>query len=317
MVADFEIVIGNPQYNILFIIIPIIFILHFYFLYNVKRRGLKFGNFSAMKRVYANTIISKNFTTLFFILLIISLLITSLLDISLWYQGEVSNSDYYILLDSGASMNARDLSPDRYTIAKRVSSDLINNIKNSNIGFISFSGTILQNELLTKDKSILLNAIQDSKIENSGTDIGLAIVSASQGFSNSNYSKTIILLSDGQETVGGSLQSAITKAKEKHIKIMTFGIGTKEGGNFLNVIDNIGIITKLDEESLMKISNQTDSIYFNIKQDYNITHILNKINEEKTLGYIEFKLKNTLTLVVLVLLLMYWLLDNTRFRIFP
>ncbi len=317
MITEFDITFRNPQFEILFLIIPLIFFLHFYFIIHVKRRALKFGNFNAMKRVYTDTTITKNLTTLFFILLLTSLLIVSLIDPSVWYKAPVTNSDYYIVLDSGASMNARDMDPDRFMAAKKTSTEIVNNIKNSKIGFISFSGTILQNEPLTDDKSLVLNAIQDSKIENTGTDIGLALVSAIQGFTVFNSSKTIILLSDGQETAGTSLSNAITQSKEKHIKIITIGVGTKEGGKFLDVPDAQGVLSHLDEESLMAISKATESTYLNLKKDYNITTFMAKLNEDNKAGYVEYNMRNSTLLAILVVLFIFWLLDNTRFRIFP
>ena len=317
MITEFDITIGNPQYKILFLLLPLIFILHFYFIYHVKRRALKFGNFSAMQRVHTNTIISKNLTSLFFVMLLTAALIISLLDISLWVSGDSANSDYYILLDSGASMNARDLYPDRFIVAKQLSSDLVKKIPESKMGFISFAGTIIKSEDLTDEKSNILNSIQDSEIENTGTDIGLAIVSAIQGFSTTNSSKSIILVSDGHDTVGIPLKDALVKAKEEHIKIITLGVGTKEGGKFLNVPESEGAISRLDEESLYTLSKETNSQYININQDYDLNMIIAKIGEDKKSGFIEYEMGEKFLLIALVLLFFIWLLDNTRFRIFP
>jgi len=317
MMTSFDITVGNPQFKILFILLPVIFILHFYFIYHVKRRALKFGNFSAMKRVHTNTTISMNLTTLFFILLITALLVLSLMDLSVWVAGDVANSDYYLLLDAGASMNARDVYPDRFGVAKKVSSELVKRIGESKSGFISFAGTIINNEPLTFDKSILLNAIEDAKIENTGTDMGLAIVSAIQGFGQSNSSKTIILISDGHDTVGTPLKDALVLAKEKHIKIITLGVGTKEGGKFLEVPESTGVISRLDEDTLYTLSKETNSVYININQDYNINSVMDKISEEKKSGVIEYRLWDKLVLAALGILFFIWLLDNTRFRVFP
>jgi hypothetical protein len=317
MITNFEITMGNPQFKILFLILPLIFILHFYFIYHVKRRALKFGNFSAMKRVHTNTIISMNLTTLFFVLLMAAALILSVLDISIWVSGDVANSDYYVLLDSGASMNARDIYPDRFGVAKQMSSELVKRTVESKIGFISFAGTIIKNEPLTDDKSKILNSIEDAKIENTGTDMGLAIVSAIQGFGASNNSKTIILVSDGHDTVGTPLKDALVMAKEKHIKIIAFGIGTKEGGEFLEVPDSEGVISRLDEEALYTLSKETNSVYTNIKQDYDINAVMETIVKDRKSGVIEYRVWDKLVLFALGILFFIWILDNTRFRIFP
>lgn len=318
MITEFDITIGNPEYYVLFLLLPIIFLLHFYFIYHVKRRALKFGNFSAMQRVHTNTVISKNYTSLFFVLLLVTTLILTLLDITIWYTAEVSGSDYYILLDSGASMNARDLYPDRYEVAKKLTAEVVNNLKQEKVGYISFAGTIMKSEPLTDNTPKLLNSIEDSEIENSGTDIGLAIVSAIQGFSDSNNSKTIILVSDGHSTVGTPLKDALVNAKEKHIKIITLGVGTKEGGKFLNIPETEGVISRIDEATLETLSKETNSVYLNIKsENYNINEIMSKISDDKKTGVIEYRIWDKLILCSLGLLFFIWLLDNTRFRIFP
>lgn len=317
MINEFDITIGNPELKPLFLIIPLIIILHFYFIYHSKRRSLKFGNFSAMKRVETNTKHSKNFTILFFVILISTSLILAVMDINLWYKGEVSNSEYYMLLDSGASMNARDIYPDRYTVAKKITSDIVKNIETEKIGFISFSGTITKSVLSTNDKSKILNAIDASKIENTGTDMGLAIISAIQGLSFSNSTKTIILISDGHSTVGIPVNDAILKAKEEQVKIITIGIGTKEGGEFLNVPEMDGVISRIDEENLYTIAQETNSNYILLNETYNLNEVINKIVEEKKSMKIKYPLKDKLIYLAIAMIFLIFILENTRFRVFP
>lgn len=318
MINDFDITIGNPQYKVLFIILPLIFMLHFYFLNHAKRRALKFGNFSAMKRVETNTRISKNLTTLFFSIFLSFILILSILDITLWYESDVTDSNYYILLDSGASMNARDLYPDRYTIAKKVSEDVANGLINSRIGFLSFSGKMSRNVHPTIDKSIVLNAIHDSQIENSGTDMGLALLSSGEILNGLEKAGTIILVSDGHATVGVSLNDAIISLKEKHIKVIAIGVGTEAGGAFLDIPDIESVVSKLDKDNLVFVSKETNGVYIQISdEDYDVGMLIDKIISEKKRGMVAHNITNLLLLSSLTLLLFSWTLENTRFRIFP
>ena len=258
---DFNITIGNQNMGFLILIIPIMFIIHFYFLRHSKLRAQKFGNFEAMKRVSQKRILSKNLTPLFFIMIIMSLLVLSLMDITVWIKGDVVSSDYFVVMDSGASMNARDVIPDRFALAKQTAKDVIKNIEGGKIGFIVFGGVIQNSVELTFDKSRIYDVIDNAKIKNTGTDIGLALSSATEGLNPSNNTKTIILISDGHDTVGLPIIKALTRVKEKHIKIFTVGIGTTQGGNFLNIPESEDIISKLNEENLIMLANSTQSIY--------------------------------------------------------
>lgn len=317
MIPEFQISVENNNYAFFFIIIPLIMLLHFYFLRHAKKRALKFGNFAAMKRVSGTRIISKNFTSLFFVAIIMSLAILSLMGISLWHIGDISESDYFILLDSGASMNARDVEPDRHAVAKDISTDLVKTINGAQIGFLSFGGTIDKRNSLTDKKNEIYQNIDDSKITNTGTDISLAIISAIEGLSISNKTKSIILISDGHDTVGIPLSDAIKRAQQEHIKIYAIGVGTAQGGKFVNTPDAQDLISKIDENNLKLISNSTSGSYENIGQDYNISNIIDSLSYETKKGFIETKMNNIFLIIILVLVFLNWILDNTRFRIFP
>ncbi len=313
-----NITIGNKQMISLILLIPIILFLHFYFLRHSKRRALKFSNFEAMKRVEGSGHrLTRYFTPLFFTIIITLLLIATALDITVWRMEEVSKTDYYILLDSGASMTARDIYPDRQDLAKKTAKNIIDRLNNSEVGFISFSGFIDQNIMLTNDKNILKNAVDDSKISNTGTDIGIAIISAINGLSVSNKSKMIILISDGHNTAGIPLSYAIKNAQEQHINIMTLGIGTLEGGSFLEVPNSPQLISKLDESNLRLISNATESVYFKISSIQEMEEVFSKIDISKQKGYVSYSLTLPFVLAALIMFFFSWILESTRFRIFP
>ncbi|MBR9690933.1 VWA domain-containing protein [Candidatus Woesearchaeota archaeon] len=318
MAANFEMTVGNPYMALLFLVILLIIFLHFIFLFHSKRRALIFGNFSAMKRVTSGKrVISKNFTPLFFIVVAMSLMILSLMDLSLWTLSDISNSDYYILLDSGASMNARDLFPDRHTVAKEISKDIVSNIEGAELGFISFGGEIIKSSPLTRDKSALFTLIDETEISNTGTDIGLAIVSAIEGLKISNKTKIIILLSDGHDTVGIPLSSALKKAVEEHVKIFTVGVGTTAGGSFLSVPKAKGLISKLNSDELMLLSNRTASKYINVDDENRVSNIVEIVKGDSKKGFKEVKLSSIFVTAAFVIIFFNWLLSNTRFRVFP
>ncbi|MBR9676841.1 VWA domain-containing protein [Candidatus Woesearchaeota archaeon] len=317
MALEFNITFGNKQFLIFFALIPLIVFLHFYFLRHSKKRALKFGNFNAMRRVQGHNIVSKNLTPLFFLLIIVTLLIFALSQATFWFKTSVSSTDYMILLDSGASMNARDLTPDRYTIAKQIAVDLVTDLQGSKIGFLSFGGTMLEHSAPTTDKTKLLNLIENAKISNTGTDLGQALIFGAEQFRDSNNSRVIILLSDGHDTVGIPLATGLNVAQEEHVKIFSVGIGSVEGGNFLNVPESQGLISKLNEKNLQTLSNATQSQYININSVETMGLATSMLRVDVQEGYVRYETTATLLILVITIIFFEWVLHNTRFRIFP
>jgi hypothetical protein len=73
-------------------------------------------------------------------------------------------------------------------------------------------------------------------------------------------SAAILLLTDGQNTVGPDPMEAAQIAADRGVKVFTVGFGTKEG----EIIDFEGWSMRvlLDEDTLMKIANLTEGAYF-------------------------------------------------------
>lgn len=316
---DFDITIQNKYYLILLIIIPLLMLLQFFYYRFAKKRAFKFANYGALQKITGNKIITKNLTGLMFRSLSLILIIMSLANISVWYLAKSQNYEYVILLDSGASMNAIDVEPTRFVVAKNFTKQFYSQLNDLNVGFISFSGTIIQNSRPTEDFTKISTMIDSSQIVSSGTDLGLAITSAINMFQNTgqNKSKRILLVSDGHDNVGIQLADAIKLAQEEHIEIMTIGVGTLEGGNFITNPSIKPVISKLNDENLKIISNSTRSEYFNLESSNQISDIISLINEASFESFIEKNLSFIFLLSAFLLLVLEWILANTRFRVLP
>src|SRR6185437_9649867 len=98
------------------------------------------------------------------------------------------------------------------------------------IGVISFSGSSLIEQRVTDDKLSVKNAIRGVNISYiGGTNLYDALLSSAVLLEN-QQNKAVIILSDGQVTIG-DLNQAIDYATKNGIVVHTIGIGTLLGGN--------------------------------------------------------------------------------------
>ena len=130
--------------------------------------------------------------------------------------------------------------------------------------------------------------------------------------------KAIILLTDGQGTIGEDANAALKYAQQNNIVVHTIGLGTEEGSIFaeLNITNLAALKTKLDEEGLKKIASYTDGRYFSAKQLSDLSSAYGEIASitEKPNG---INLSIPLMVMAFILLLIEWLLVNTKYTTIP
>ncbi|MDR2084514.1 MAG: VWA domain-containing protein [Bacteroidales bacterium] len=182
--------------------------------------------------------------------------------------------DVVIALDISNSMLAEDIKPSRLDRAKQAISNLMDNMKNDRIGMVVFAGKAYMQMPLTTDYGsvrMLLNTVTPSFIPVQGTALAEAIKISMEAFNDSDHSKVIIIITDGENHIGDAVAEA-KKAAEKGISVHTIGIGMLEGTpipiiqNGRNIgykKDNKGmtVVTKLDETSLIKIADAGKGSY--------------------------------------------------------
>ena len=182
--------------------------------------------------------------------------------------------DVIIALDISNSMLAEDIKPSRLERAKQAISNLMDNMKNDRIGMVVFAGKAYMQLPLTTDYGsvkMLLNTVTPTFIPVQGTALAEAIKISMEAFNESDHSKVIIIITDGENHIGDAVAEA-KKAVEKGISVHTIGIGMLEGTpipivqNGRNIgyrKDNQGItvVTKLDEVSLIKIADAGNGSY--------------------------------------------------------
>ena len=125
----------------------------------------------------------------------------------------------------------------------------------------------------TRDRNQVIRSIQNLELQ-PATAIGEAIFTALEALQNTPVDDsgtippgTIVLLSDGETTVGRDDDLAITAANEAAISISTISFGTRDGFILYDdpetpQVESFEIEVPVAEENLEKIADATGGLYF-------------------------------------------------------
>ena len=317
-----NITFDNPIYLWYLLSIPLLIYTHFFLLRRSRAIAMKFANFEAIKRVTGERLITKNLLILFIRVLILICVIIATSGAVFWYEGRVNENDFVIALDTSASMAAQDVAPARLDAAKETAIDFIDNLRTkSEIGVVSFAGTTFIDSVLIDSKESLRKIIGNVDISKTGgTDIAGAIITSTNLLLNSEKGKTIVLITDGSNTVGAfiedSIRNSVDYASKNHVVVHTIGVGSEAGPiGYLPEFYNISAV--YNENILREISNSTSGEFFKALNKDELAQAYADISEAAKTGWIPIKLSYSLMLLALLLLFLEWGLISTRFRKIP
>ena len=303
-----------------FIALPLLIIIHFISLRYTRRRGLKFANFSVIEKITGKKIISKNWTLLFIRLITLSCLILSASGMTAWYTSRGSDFNYGLLIDASVSMAADDFKPSRIDAAKEAALIFVNAIGSARVGVITFTGTTFIKQRLTDELDDVKDVIERINIESvGGTAIGDTLVVGSNLFFSGKEPATgiggkdnvLILITDGQSNVGLDVKDAIPFLLDNNVLVHTIGVGTVEGGEFIG-----GVVSKLDEDTLKFIAEETGGKYFRAGDANELKNIFKDLAKLR-IKRVNKNLTVSLLLTGVVLLLIEWGLMNSKYRSLP
>lgn len=305
----------NVQFLWLLFTIPLMAALHFFLLKYTRRRAIIFANFEALKRVTGAVVLSKNITLMITRILIILFLTLSAAGMIVWTTGPGSKFNYVLAVDASSSMLADDFEPNRLEVAKENAKSFVDSLNAEvNIGIVSFSGVSRVETALTNNKKNADEAIDLIVVSSAGgTDLaGAMMTSVNILLNDPDKSKAIILLTDGQQTVGSPIEEGINYALSKKAIVHTIGIATEKGGSF----ELTKLISTIDEEALKRISENSGGKFFRVGDKAQMQAAFNEIvtlSEQN----IPHQLRLIFLVVGLSLLFVEWILINTRFRTLP
>jgi Ca-activated chloride channel family protein len=238
--------------------------------------------------------------------------------------------DIQLALDISISMKAKDFSPDRLGVSKKIASEFIAGRPNDRIGLVIFSGESFTQCPATLDHEVL--QILLSKIETGmlvdGTAIGAGLGTAVARLKDSeSISKVVILLTDGVNNSGNIAPSTAAEiAKTFGIRVYTIGVGKK--GSALSPVamnPNGSLVfgmapVEIDEALLKDIAGQTGGKYFRAENEQALKAIFDEIDTlEKTLiqdkeFYVRPDLFWPVVAFAALLILLEWVLRGLWFK---
>ena len=259
--------------------------------------------------------VSKNYTLFFVRAFILILLILAASGTVYWYYGRGSSFNYVIAIDASISMKADDYQPNRIEAAKEAALVFLDALDSkAEVGVVTFTGITYVKQKLTNNMLDVKGAIRGIGIEESGgTSLGDSMISATNLFIDNKKANVIILITDGQNNVGLDPEQAITYLNDKNVLVNTVGIGTKEGGEF---IEGLRGVSKLDEETLKFIAEATNGEYFWAKDVEDLKKTFSNIAKARR-ERLSVQLGPMFMAVAVTLLILEWGLMNTRYRMLP
>ncbi len=311
-----ELTFDNPHLLWFLLALPLMAIAHYYDWKHKKKESLVFSNFEAAARVFEPVTIPSYPLQLLLRILIFLCLVFSAAGTNLWYLGPSTDIDFALAIDASSSMSAQDIIPDRLSVAKETASEFVRSLPiTSSVAVVSFAGASFVEQSLTNDHGKAQDAINRIELNPvGGTDIGSAIITASNLLLvEGNKSKSVILLTDGQSTVGIPVEKAINYARNLFVTVNTISMGTPEGGGFFGEEGNP---TQLDEATLENIANLTGGKYYKTTTKEELNNTYKEISQE-VYKNVKITLTPYLISIVLILLVINWLLAFTRFSSLP
>lgn len=308
-----EIIFKDPQYLWFLISIILLIAIHFYTLKHQKRKALRFANFDAIARVTGEEILSKNIMLLFIRVAALFFVTLALAGTVVWYSGQTSEAGFVLAIDASTSMSATDFSPSRIEAAKSSAVKFVELVgTDTKVGVVSFSGASFIEQDLSEEYSKVKESIRGIQISSyGGTDLGEAIISATNLLLKETKPRVLVLLTDGRSNIGVPVEDALSYANENKVTIHTIGVGTPEGGTFAGEA-----ISRLDEESLKTIALNTEGNYYSASDKESLERAYQQIvrlNKQR----VSFNASPVFTLLALLVLFIEWALISTKYRILP
>ena len=194
-----------------------------------------------------------------------------------------------VAVDVSLSMQTPDVKPSRLERAKASLSLLLDQLQGDRVGVVAFAGDAQVVCPLTSDVEAakeLLGALEVGAVPTPGTSIGGAIRLATAMIGRYPGSKSVVLLTDGEDHKSDPLGAA-KEAAASGVRVFAVGIGTPEGepipldgGGYKKDLRGSTVVSRLGESSLEMIAKAAGGEYFRSSPgEDEITEIAARIKE--------------------------------------
>ncbi|MEG3656363.1 VWA domain-containing protein [Arenibacter palladensis] len=273
--------LDEKSYLYLLSIIPVMVVLFVLLQIWKKRTQRKFADLGLLKRLTPDRSNFKSTLKLIFILLGIASLTMALVNPKMGTKLETvkrEGVDIVFAVDVSKSMLAEDIAPNRLEKAKRLVSEIINQLASDRIGIIAYAGQAFPQLPITTDygaAKMFLQNMNTDMLSSQGTAIDQAIELASTYYDDEEQTNRVLfIISDGEDHSEGNVSNAVEDATNEGIRIFTIGVGKTKGAPIPlkrnGIVESLKkdsqgevVITKLNEEVLQEIADEGNGEYIN------------------------------------------------------
>jgi Ca-activated chloride channel family protein len=173
-----------------------------------------------------------------------------------------------VVVDVSLSMEATDVAPDRITAASQAAQGFVEGLPDGfNVGVVTFAGAATVLTPPTADHGASIGVLGRLELDE-GTAIGDGVLTSlaqieattandAAGGTTEEVPAHVVLLSDGTNTVGSSVDQATSAAVEAQVPVSTIAYGTPEG---TVVVDGQLVPVPVDQASLDALAESTGGV---------------------------------------------------------
>lgn len=260
-------------------VIPVLILLYLGYRVWKRRTQRRFADTRLLRRLAPDRSFFKPELKLILLMMALSLLVLGLVNPKIGTELETvkrEGVDIVFAIDVSKSMLAEDIAPNRLEKAKRLVSEIINQLASDRVGIIAYAAQAYPQLPITTDygaAKMFLQSMNTDMLSSQGTAINEAIELGATFFDDDQQTNRVLLIiSDGEDHSEGGVVEAVEEAREKGVRIYTIGVGQSTGAPIPikrnGVVqslkkDNQGevVITRLNEEILQEIASEGEGVY--------------------------------------------------------
>lgn len=190
-------------------------------------------------------------------------------------------------IDVSLSMQATDVAPTRFRAAKAAATSFVDLVpRKLNVGLVAFSGTAQVLVSPTTDHELVKRSINALEL-GPATAIGEAVFAGLGSIASVPTEPgqppapaRMVLLSDGETTVGRPNDMAARAAVDAHVPISTIAFGTDEGTVF---VEGNAVRVPVNKEALERLAEMTNGRAFEAASGEELKEVYNDIGS--SVGY--------------------------------
>ncbi len=265
--------LAQSQYLLLLLIVPLLFVAYALYLRARRRRIARLGDPELVASLMPEASTGKGWLKITLLALAWFFFVLGLSRPQLGARLKEHQSqgvEVVIALDVSNSMLAEDYSPNRLERAKLAISRLVDRLQGDRIGLVIFAGEAFVQLPITADyvsAKVFLKTVDTESVPIQGTALAEALMASARSFSTqSERSRAIILITDGEDHEGEAVEAAKAIA-EQGIRIYCIGVGSPQGkpipknGSLMKDRQGDIVVTRLDEDILQEIAGAGNGKY--------------------------------------------------------